>query len=327
MDLSQILAAVYEDTNYQSSPAAAVTTRLTRYVNEGYRAIIAEPGMSRLVDTDQPFTFSTTADQSRYVLPEAYTEIRHLTERDNDRSLRYMSLSDYRRMEPDPSASTGLPDFWIPFGRTAVATQPSDASEIFVDSTSASDTNTAYLEGIITGGYTRTASVTMTGTTAVTLDSGITTWIEITDFYLDAAAVGTVTLHEDASGGTELARITIGKQRPRYQGFYLWPTPEDSITYYVDARREITELSVADDEPLLPTDFHPMLAKYAAFREWEHKDDLNRASVARAQYEKWLSRLKYHLMSQGDMALPSGLRRPVGRSRLGGWYPADRWVG
>ena len=48
MLFEEILAGVYEDCNYQSSPAAAVATRLKRYVNEGYRAVLSEPGLSRL---------------------------------------------------------------------------------------------------------------------------------------------------------------------------------------------------------------------------------------------------------------------------------------
>lgn len=327
MLFSEILADVYEDCNYQSSPAAAVVTRLKRYVNEGYRVVVAEPGIAKLIDTDEPWTFDSVADQARYVLPEAYTDIRHITERTNDRKLRYLSLADYRLYDPDPSTASGLPDFYVPIGRVAVAKQPSDASEIFVDSTSASDTNDLFIEGIRDGGYLAQTSVTMTGTTGVSVDSGITDWIEITKVSLDAAAVGVVTLHEDSEGGTELARISPGYQTPRYSGFYLWPTPDGVITYTVDARRALQELVQDHDEPVLPRDFHPMLTKYATFREWEHKNDLNRAAVARNQFDRWLSRLKYRLLETGDTAPVAGRGSRVGRSRLGGFYPADYYVG
>ena len=42
MTFSEILSAVYEETAYQASPAAAVTTRIKRLVNEGVRAIVGE---------------------------------------------------------------------------------------------------------------------------------------------------------------------------------------------------------------------------------------------------------------------------------------------
>jgi hypothetical protein len=323
MDLTALLAACYEDLNYQSSPASAVTTRLTRYLNEGLHAIVAEPGLARVVDSDGPFSIASVADQARYVLPDAYTQIRHITERTNDTTLRMMTLDQYRRIAPDPTAVTGTPDAWVPIGRVAVAKQPSDASELFIDSTSASDTNTCYIEGIVTGGYRRTASVSMTGTTAVSLSASITDWIEVTRLSLSAAALGTVTLHEDASGGTELARIPIGQTLSAYQAFYLYPTPESVITYLVDARRDLRDLANLSDEPPLPRDFHPMLVKYACYREWEHKDDLTKAQAALSAYQTWLSRLKYWLLSTGDtpLVMRNGGER-FGRSRLGPWYPA-----
>jgi hypothetical protein len=205
-----------------------------------------------------------------------------------------------------------------------VAVQPSDASEIFVDSTSASDTNTAYLEGIITGGYRRVLSVSMTGTTAVSFSAAVTTFIELEDFYISAAAVGTVTLHEDASGGTELARITIGQKRPRYYGFYLWPTPAAAVDYLVDYRREFVELVNDADEPPLPSDYHYLLSAYARMRHWEKADD-TRFKLALAQYERGLSRLKFAVATTPDELPVMGRSGWRAHSRLGAWYPADHW--
>lgn len=325
MEFDAILAAAYEDLQYASSPAADVVTRLKRYVNEGLQAIVAEPALYGLLEAGTPYTFASVASTPRYVLPEGYTEMRAVTDTTNDRFLEAMTLSEYRRRDPDPSNNTGVPTHWVPMGRVAVAKQPADASEIFIKSTSGSDTNTAYIEGIITGGYHRLASVSMTGATAVSFSASITSFIEITDIYLGTAAVGTVTVHEDSGSGTELARITIGAYRPSYLGFALWPTPSGANTYIVDARRDLKLLVESKDEPPLPRDFHPMLAKYATFREWERKDD-SRALVARQQYEMWLSRLKYRLAASGDSVPIARTNRPVGISRLGAWFPADTWV-
>lgn len=325
MEFDAILAATYDDLQYASSPAADVVTRLKRYVNEGLQAVVAEPALFGLLEAHTPHPFTSTASVARYALPEAYTEIRAITETTNDRFLEAMPLEAYRRQDPDPSANTGTPSHWVPLGRSPVAAQPSNASEIFIKSTSASDTNTAYIEGIITGGYRRTASVSMTGVTAVSFSASIATFIEITDVYLGTAAVGTVTVHEDSGSGTELARIAIGQYRGNYLGFALWPTPAGAVSYVVDARRELNLLIESKDEPPLPRDFHPMLVKYATYREWERKDD-NRAAIARQQYEMWLSRLKYRLAASGDSLPVARARGAVGISRLGGYYPADTWV-
>lgn len=324
MTFAEVLSECYADLNYAASPAATEVARIKRYVNEGLRVILGEPALVRLLDSDAPLTVASVASTARVVVPEAVARIHHITERTNARRLEPMSLAEYRQREPDPASHTGTPTHYVPIGRVAVAKQPADASEIFVDSTAAGDTNTCYIEGITTGGYMKTASVNMTGVTAVTLSAAITDFIEITDFYLSAAAVGTVTLHEDASGGTELARITIGAKRPRYYAFYLFPTPSAAVTYYVDYRREMVELVNDTDEPPLPTDYHYLLSAYVRMRQYEKTDD-SRWPTAREQFLQGLSRLKYATQTLADDIPVMGRGRVIGRSRLGGYFPADFW--
>jgi hypothetical protein len=324
MTFSEILTALYDDLYQASTPAAAVTTRLKRYVNQGLRVLLNEPGLARLNDSDTPYTFASVASQARYVLPEAVARIHHITERTNDRSLDVMSLAEYRMRDPDPASTSGTPTHIVPIGRVGVAVQPSDASNIFVDSTSASDTGTAYLEGLDADGGRRVASVTMTGTTAVNFSAALSL-VELEDFYISANAVGTVTLHEDASGGTELAQITIGQKRPRYYGFYLWPTPAAAVTYYVDYRRELVELVNDADEPNLPTDYHYLLVAYARMREYEKTDD-SRYQTALVEWQHGLKRLKYATQTHpGDLPV-MGRGAKTGHSRLGAWFPADYWT-
>lgn len=324
MTFLDILQDLYEDSGYASSPASEVVTRYKKYVNQTIRDIVSRSGMMRLLDSDAPYTFASVADQARYVVPEAVAQIRSITERDNDQRLRFITLGEYRTLDPDATAVSGVPEAYVPIGRVAAATQPSDASEIFVDSTSASDTNTAYLEGIITGGYMRQLSVTMTGVTAVSFSAAVASFIEITDFYLSANAVGTVTLHEDASGGTELARITIGQKRPRYYGIYLWPTPSAAVTYYVDYRRRLIELVEDTDEPPIDEDFHWVISAGARKRIYEKKDD-TRLSAAIDEYERGMRQLRSHVLfpSDYDPGVPGDVVNEG--SNLGAWYPPGRW--
>jgi len=326
MTLAEILAAVYEEMAYPAGPSPAVVARVTRFVNEAQRVILSEPGLSRLVDSDSPLSVVSVATQARYVLPESVAQIREISERTNNQTLNALSLDRYRRIDPNPAITTGTPTNYVPIGKVSVAVQPTAAAELFIKSTSASDTNTAYVEGLITGGYRRTASVTMTGVTAVSLSSAITSFIEVEDVYLSAAAVGTVTLHETSGAGTELARITIGQTRPRYFGFYLWPTPSAVVTYLVDYRRTILDLANDTDEPMLPADFHPLCVAYAVAREAEIKADAQRVVMARQRYDKGLSRLKYATQTLPGELPVLGRGARVGRSRLGGFYPADTWT-
>ena len=321
MEFSEILAAAYEDLGYASSPATADVTRLKRYANEGLLKVLAEPTVKGIMESEIGYSFASVASRRRYSLPDGHTVLRGVRDTTNDRQLLPMTLEDYRRVEQDPTGNTGTPSHYVPLGKVAVALQPSDASELFVDSTSASDTNTAYLEGLITGGYRRTASVSMTGTTAVSLATAITSWIEVTDFYLSAAAVGTVTLHEDADGGTELARITIGRKRPRYTGFLLWPTPAGAYDYVAETRRVVETLVNDTDEPPFDLEFHPMLTDYICYRDWQRKDD-SRSESSFGMFREALSRLKYRAASSDGIPVMSA-RNAVGISRLGGFFPAD----
>ena len=331
MLLSELQAAVYDECLYGSSPATAVTTRVTRYLNDGLRLVLSEPGLSRMVDSDDPLSIASVASQARYVVPESVASIRKISERTNDRTLSALSWDAYRRMEPDPASVTGTPTHYVLGGRVAAAVQPTAATELFVKSTSASDTGTAFVEGIITDGYRRTTSGVMTGTTQVTVGSSITTFIQVEDFYLSANAVGTVTLWQGTTGApptltTQLAQITIGQKRPRYQAFYLWPTPAAVVSYLVDYRREIVDLANATDEPNLPPDYHQMLVDYAVAREYELKNDQARVKLAMGRYTFRLERLKYQTQWATDELPVSNNRLWTGHSRLGGMFPADYWT-
>lgn len=318
--------AVYSETEYPDSPDPRVQSRIRRFLNEGVRVVLSEPGLLALQDSDTPYSFASVANQARYVVPESVAQIRHITERTNDWRLTPMSLAQYRAHEPDPASFSGTPTHYVPIGLVGAAVQPSNASELFVKSTSASDTHTAYLEGIVTGGYQRKVAITMTGSTAVSLAAAVTTFIEVNDFYLSHPAVGTVTLHEDSGAGTELAQITIGQTRPRYFGFYLWPTPTAVVTYYVDYRRELVPLSAPSDSPPWPSDYHELLVAYATWREWMFKGNLDLAGEAKARFDRWLVKLKYATQHESDEILVMGRGRRMGHSRLGSYFPADTWT-
>jgi hypothetical protein len=324
---TQIVSAVYDECNYGSSPAAGITTRVKRFINEGLHRIVSEPGLGRLIDSDPPYTFATVAGTARYVVPEAVAMILGITERTNDVALAAMDLKQYRRIEPDPTSTSGTPSHYVPIGQVAVATQPSDASAIFAKSDSASDTNTIFLEGSVTGGFVTppTASSAMTGTTAVQI-GGISSYLSINDIYLSVAAVGTITILEDSGSGTELARISRLSLRPRYYGFYLWPTPAAAVTYYVDYQRQLIEMTQDTDEPPLPLDQHQMLIAYAVMREAEKASDGDLLVRATKRYEKLFSNLKYQTQSLSDEIPVMNGGRAIGRSRLGGMYPADYWT-
>jgi hypothetical protein len=304
-----------------------VTATATRYkdaLNEVHRALLRQPGMEPL--RYALMTVASVAGQQAYAVPaQGVARINRIWETTNDRKLEYRTLDWLRRVDPNPQQ--GTPWAWIPTGYVEVHTQPSNASEIFVKSSAAGDTTqTAYIEGFITGGYYRTASVTLTGTTAVSLSAAITSFIQITKFYLSAAAAGTVTLHEDSGAGTELARIAIGDVRAQFYAFLLYDTPSAVVTYSLDVLRAIPDMSNDTDEPLIPEDFHDLLIDKAERKELRKQDDPNRMVMLDRDIAAAESELRSFITNHPDWRPQFGGPTEE-RSRLGGWFPADSRLG
>jgi len=271
-------------------------------------------------------TFASVASQKMYALPtQGIARINRITEATNDRKLEYRTPTWLDTTAPDAVNLTGTPWAWIPRGFAEAHTQPSNASSVFVDSTSASDTNTAYVEGITTGGYFQSKSVSMTGVTAVDISAAVTDWIFITKFYLSAAAVGTVTLHEDASGGTELSKIAIGDVRAQFSAFQLFLTPSAVITYTADVLRAIPEMSNDTDECLLPQDFEDLLIDKAELKELRKQDDPNRYAMLQADVKRGESELATFVTGHPDWRPEFGGYQSE-FSSLGAQFPADTFV-
>lgn len=315
MTRAQLLTQLARRLNKNETLDTATQNRLVDMLNEVQREILSKPGMRRL--RDDTLTFASVSGQSGYALANV-SKVNRIFETTNDRLLRQMTLDQYRMANPDESSVTGPAEAWVWTGYAPIAKHPADASSLFVKSTAAGDTTqTAYIEGEITGGYPRTASVTLTGTTAVNVASAISTWVRVTKFYLSAAPAGTVTLHEDSGTGTELAQIQIGGTMQHYYTLRLYPQPTSAITYTADVTLDITDLAQSTDEPRLPRDFHDLLIAGAMVKEYEKTDD-QRLPVALSRYRERLGELQYWMAETASGAT----EMTGGHSRLGAWFPA-----
>jgi hypothetical protein len=318
--LSEIEQDVYRRTGKNtSSPDTVTQTRIRAFINQRQRRILAEVGVGRL--RDDVFPFTSVALQQRYGLSQAITKIHAITDPTNGRAVQELSLSVLRTIDPQSSSTvTGTPDWFVPLGYTAVANQPSNASQIWAVSSAAGDTQNLTIETMLSTGERRVITQALTGITAVQIGT-LATHLVIERIYVATAAAGTITILEDSGTGTELARITIGQTAPRYYSILLYPTPSAAITYTVDAAFEIADMSVAGDVPYLPPDFHFLLSVGARLDEYEKTDDEKRRAIAEREWAQGLSRLKWHLYglrSQSQLIWPR-------RSNLGPWFPPGVW--
>lgn len=107
----------------------------------------------------------------------------------------------------------------------------------------------------------------------------------------------------------------------------LWPTPPAIATLKVDAEGVVTELAADGDFPILPEDYHYMLADGALYNEYLRMGDVNRATLARKDIDIATRDLRVFLNSSTGLRLVPGraARLGSGRSRLGPYFPSDSW--
>lgn len=323
MTLTDLLNECYRRSASQGSTFTDAPVRFTAFLNTTHRQILGLPGFESL--RDDTITFASVSGQLYYGLPPVITRVESITDRTTMLRLRAMSLDDVRAGDPG-LVTSGPSDSYILRGLQQVAQQPSVASELFVKSTSAADTTqTAYIEGVRTGGYPKSLSVVLTGTTAKTFSASFADFIEVTKFYLTGVGAGTITLTQTSGVGTELARIAIGQTYARYLQIQLYPTPTSALTYHVDYVRTMPDLVNVTDEPLLPDDFHWLLVEGALLKEWTKRDDDRRVDAQR-EYQRGLSALRYWVNCPADF-LPSrgSMRARNGRNRLGANYSDTSW--
>lgn len=329
MNLTSILADGYRRLRYTTAPPAAITTRLTAYVNEVHRELLTMPGMSKLRDDTLPWT--VTANQSRQGLPPIVARIRGMTDRLNNQQLDQVPLGELRQDDPGQMFTGGFALRYAVIGERHTAIQPTiTGSGLWIASSDTSDTKTVAVEAARLGGFQFYDAITtsLAGTTRVSVKSinttaALTDYIEVDRFYVTSttAAAGYVSLYDAVTSGNELARIPIGSTFARYLTVELWPTPTTAYTVYVDYTRVIPELINGTDEPLLPTDFHDIIGLGIRAREYEFLDD-SRAAVARADYLTRKKALMSWMLNDGDKL--SSLRPTQSRwNRLGPTYPSE----
>lgn len=305
MTFQQLLADCYRRLGYETAPDTRVATRIKGFLNDTQQSLAGDPVLAPLLRGTLPLT--TVSGQSSYAIPPASSRVRAIVDQTNQYRLTQMSQDWYRLYVPAPALSTGTPTYYVLLGTSAVARQPSAASELFAKSTSGVDTPILHYEVRDSDGVVTTATVTLSGTSAVSFNGALLFLEEIIDAYLDTEAVGTVTIHENSGTGTELARIGAGTTRSTYQTLAFTPTPSAVITYSVDFEHHITDLVTDTDEAAwIPERFHRILASGARVREYEFKDDKTRFTMALAEYQSDLSHLKGYVNSDPDLLVVMG---------------------
>jgi hypothetical protein len=119
--------------------------------------------------------------------------------------------------------------------------------------------------------------------------------------------------------GIPVAYVFLGSSSSSLLQIQFWPTPQDAYAYLVDYTAQIADMTADTEEPLLPEDFHHVLALGAQADEWRRMDD-DRYVTLRQDINLELQNMNAFLW---DLADSTDERRIGPRSRLGAWFPAD----
>ena len=112
MTRSDLEQAVYRRLGKNTASVDSATqTRIRHFLNQRHRRILAMPGLSHLRNTTT--TFASVAGTSNYDVSGVFA-VKRIFETTNDWTLERLSLEEYRRINPDPSASQSTPTHWVP---------------------------------------------------------------------------------------------------------------------------------------------------------------------------------------------------------------------
>lgn len=319
MTLSDLKLDVFRTLNYGDSPATAVVTRITAYLNKRHRMLLSRKSLSRLRDGN--ISFASVAGQATYGLPPVISRIKTIYDgTTNQLKLTERTVQWLRTVDPR-LASSGTPESWIPLNVGYVSQQPTTAGSLSITLTAITGvTLNFYVQGVRTGGYY--TSETIQVASGFASGTGVLTdWLRIDKWYCDSAPNYDATL---ATGAQTLGVIPAGQTMARSLYIQLWPKPSSVWTYQVDYTREIPDLVNANDEPLLPTDFHYLLPIGARIDEYEKLDD-DRRKAAEAEWEMGCRELENYVINSPDYVIVPGGTSRLSWSNLGSWYPAGSW--
>lgn len=295
--------------------------RVIQCVDETYREILSKKGIGKRL-RQKTVAFYTVANSPIAALPQATHRISSdVVDRVNRRVYSPFSLSDIRQRDPGQAYSSSAPFGYAVVGMAdAVAVDPAMSTEIYVVSDDPSDiggTN-AHVEGITADGQSRRATVTLAGTTKISLSFFITTWVIVTKFYLTSRCKGSITLH-NGSDDVELARIAPGHSYTRYTRLYIYPTPTTILTLYADVELALTPLISLYDEPLLDEDFHWLIVSGSLLKEYIRNGKLPEYDRELIRWNRGISDLRSHI--QAPLGGSQGSRSQQW-SQLGPNFPA-----
>lgn len=326
MTFGEMLSALYADLGYPQ-PSTDQTTRLKRYINEGYRHLLSQPGREKM--RDGTITLTTVANQASYAMPMEVAKIYRMIQTTNQQPLLGMTMDEYRMANPGLDQSSSFAYRYVPYGWAPVFRQPGGTGLWAVSTSAADTTQRVNVAGYLSNGdiATPVQSAVLTGTSRVQIGTA-TTWNILNRLDLTAVGAGVISIYDAAVSGNELIRLQPGQTSAQYWHIILFPTPADAgVNYTVDVQLALVDLVNDNDIPLVDPDFHDMLPLYARRREYMSAGADPRLPMAEAEWRQRGIDLSRKLDWDDSVHIAMGAGSGYGFNNLGGWFPADFYIG
>lgn len=296
-------------------------TRFDSFINETQREILRMKHFQ--IFRRKIVTISSIANVPFVAIPRGAVRLLSMLDRTNDYYLEEKSMQWLRSIDPSLRATAANPWAYVIYDMASpVMRQPASAGiPTFVSSSAGDTTQTVFMEGMRTpttvfGPYSAD-SKTVNGVTPVSFSFSMES---ISKFYLSATCTGHITM-SDASANV-LSVIPAGQTFARYTLMHLYPVPTTAQTYYCDIETHVEDMSNANDEPLIPEDFHHLLSIGARIKEYEKREKWKERSILIAtEWDPEIRKMKTWVNRQTGIVNPYGdARRRY--SQLGPWFEA-----
>lgn len=329
MTLNEIELDVYRRLDYADAPPASVKARIDGFINQRHRQLLATDRMRplRLATT----TLTSIASRASYGLPYGCARISRIMDQSNGYLLGTQSYEWAREHSPNLQDVTGTPTHWIPLGFSPVAMRPLTATFpplwiASIDTPPGAAVYTLVVVGEFNGSPGQTLALTPTLSTPdplvrnpITVPTGFTV-TDILEFSSSVPLTGAVALFDAVTGGNLISQISKNQTTARYYRIGFYPVPTAPVLYWIDYEREILPLTDPNDEPLLPLDFHDIIAMLARLDEYEFKSD-DRWQTTASLVEQRTRELRAWVDNH-DIYRRTAIPSPSSTSRLGPSFPA-----
>lgn len=326
MNLADIEKMAYERLGYDlSNPGTVVINRVRNHVNSTYKQIMGKKVLQPL--KNQLITVPCIAGTPFLGLPYAVQSINTIVDRTNNLQLERIDMESQRDHDPGLTLSVGNPYAYSVYSfKSAVFRQPAAPCQLFVQSSLSSDVTprVVHVRGYRYQGYPFTASVAVVGITP-TLIGTANDWILVDKFWIQKdgqqgqaatlPALGDIALVEGSSPLVNIAYIPSGRSASRYALLHLYPAPSSVVTYTIDAQMLVEDLTELGEEPLLPEDFHWLLAVGAVMKESLLREKYSSHAAAKSEFREGLSDLMLTVNRE-----PVDRKRHRRYSQLGPYY-------